>query len=145
VTLEKLHLAIQDYMGWENKRDYSFSVRRGFTFSSKNEERHPKLATLADLGLAKGASFKYAYNLTPRGWKHTVTLLDESYAPPTARESRLVDGARACPPEKSGGPQAYMKILEILKNPEHAKYRKTVRLVGENFDPQEMNGYLFHF
>ncbi len=37
---------------------------------------------------------------------------------------RVVDGARACPPEDSGGSYGYADLVEILAKPRHKEYRQ---------------------
>ena len=46
-----------------------------------------------------------------------------------------LDGERACPPEDSGGPHGYSRLLGIIANPEHAEYRETIKWLRSNFRP----------
>lgn len=46
-----------------------------------------------------------------------------------------VGGARACPPEDSGGPHGYENLLEQLADPKHEEHDSSVTWVGGHFDP----------
>jgi len=45
-------------------------------------------------------------------------------------------GARACPPEDSGGPIGYQRLLEILADPRHPEHEDLRDWVGEYFKPE---------
>ena len=63
--------------------------------------------------LRKGASLIYTYDFGDN-WVHSVVLEDIVLIEPDTKYPRVLDGARACPPEDSGGPYAYADLLEIL-------------------------------
>ncbi len=46
-----------------------------------------------------------------------------------------ISGARACPPEDSGGPPGYEQLLATLSDPESEEYPDAKRWVGRRFDP----------
>jgi hypothetical protein len=46
-----------------------------------------------------------------------------------------IDGARACPPEDSGGAWGYAEKLEALKSPNHEESERLREWLGEDFDP----------
>jgi hypothetical protein len=58
-------------------------------------------------------------------------LEDEESSPPAC-----IDGARACPPEDSGGPFGYSEKLLALANPEDDENDELREWMGEDFDPE---------
>lgn len=58
---------------------------------------------------------------------------------PNTKYPRVVDGARACPPEDSGGPYGYADLVEILSKPRHKEHRQMREWAGKNFDPEKFS------
>ena len=58
-------------------------------------------------------------------------VLDDDEASPPA----CIDGARACPPEDSGGPWGYSDKLEALANQNDEDGEALRDWMGEDFDP----------
>jgi hypothetical protein len=48
---------------------------------------------------------------------------------------RLVDGARACPPEDCGGFPGYHELVEVLADPTHVEYAERIEWLGGEWDP----------
>lgn len=48
----------------------------------------------------------------------------------------LTGGARACPPEDSGGPSGYTELLEVLANPAASGYVEMRDWVGGEIDAE---------
>jgi hypothetical protein len=49
---------------------------------------------------------------------------------------RCTAGARACPPDDSGGFPGYENLLHILGNPKHQEHADMLEWVGGPFDPE---------
>ncbi|MFP3714916.1 IS1096 element passenger TnpR family protein [Puerhibacterium sp. TATVAM-FAB25] len=100
LPLRDLHRALQLAMGWSGTRRHVFEGR-------------PESGVRLDEVLARpGDTVGYVYGLAD-AWRHTVRL--EEVRPAPARQMgdddgpavRLLDGARACPPEDVGGVVGY--------------------------------------
>jgi hypothetical protein len=136
-SLARLHEIIQETMGWQNYHLYEFSIR-GERFEAPDPEAIGKDATAAklkDLRLEMGESFQYTYDFGD-DWCHEILL--EDYLP--AEQNRLypacIGGARACPPEDSGGAGRYAELLQILQNPEDPDFADMMAWVGDDFNPE---------
>ncbi len=71
-------------------------------------------------------------------WRHQIKIEkitdDESQVTPYC-----LDGARACPPEDSGGPWGYQNNLKVLADPDHEDYQDVIEWMGDKFDPEKFN------
>jgi hypothetical protein len=99
-TLYDLHCVIQAAMGWENCHLHDFTIKRQrYVVPDSEEFGNPLDDDFGD------------------SWNHIIVvekiLEDAENLPP-----RCIDGARACPPEDSGGPWGYSEKLEALANPD---------------------------
>ena len=50
-----------------------------------------------------------------------------------------LEGARACPPEDSGGIWGYPDFVEAIQNPDHERHQELLEWVGGRFDPNEFD------
>ena len=123
-----LHLAIQGAMGWMDTHLFMFAC----TYSNGQEQcrigypdphsrRGPQDLVawrhwLRDFKDEISFPMLYLYDFGD-GWEHSLNLVREIPAEVGARYPKLVDGARACPPEDCGGPPGYQELVE---NPDHA-------------------------
>ncbi len=146
-TLGELHTAIQISMGWSDSHLHRFELgNRAFEAIHDGFEPEPRVedenAILLDsLGLSKGDSLFYEYDFGD-GWRHEISV--EAILDSDALFPLLENGARACPPEDSGGPFAYIELLEILSDPDHEEYESMTEWLGgffdsEAFDAQAIN------
>lgn len=150
-TFWDLHVAIQDAMGWTDCHLHVFQIpdpssNRRLEFGIPDEEL-PE----ADRRELPGWEYPIADYFTPANpdaiyvydfgdnWRHAVTL--EGILPKVkwGRYPRLLEGARACPPEDCGGPYGYARLLRILGNPRHKDHGDMRAWVGEGFDPEAFN------
>ncbi len=133
-TLFELHCAIQVAMGWEDCHLHDFEIKRqryavpnGDDFGGPLDETQARLHDVAGLR----TKIRYQYDFGD-SWNHVVVvekiLADTEVAPPVC-----TDGARACPPEDSGGPWGYSEKLEALADPDSEELRDWM---GEDFDPE---------
>lgn len=139
VSLRDLHRIFQAAMGWEDYHLYSFEVR-GLEYGEEDpdgwlEFRDPGIR-LREVAPVEGVSFRYTYDFGDE-WVHRVTVEGVGPAEADTAYPRLLDGARACPPEDSGGPWGYTEILDALADPDHDEHDRWRVWVGEDFDPSE--------
>jgi hypothetical protein len=136
-NLHKFHKIIQRAMGWRNSHLYIFEVDR-----ERYAEPHPewdidildsRKKTLAEMFTGGRKAFVYDYDMGD-GWRHDIELVKAVECEPGAKP-RVLDGARACPPEDSGGPPGYMNLLVTLSDPQSEDYRDMMDWLGGPFDP----------
>jgi hypothetical protein len=140
IKLDRLHLAIQIAMGWENYHLYEFRTRAGrWGIPDPDLGDYDVLsaeqATLAELLQRSGVkTFQYVYDFGD-DWEHTVKV--EAVAPgePDALYPRLLEAQRACPPEDCGGPWDYAEYLEAISDPQHERHEDLIGWRGPGFDP----------
>jgi len=85
-----------------------------------------------------GESLLYTYDFGD-GWAHAVVLEDIPPAEQQAKYPRIVEGARACPPEDAGGPRGYTRLIDILAKPKHKQHSLMREWVGKSFDPERFS------
>ena len=138
IKLGRLHRVLQAVMGWEDCHLHQFvagDIMYGTpdpTFPDEiRSERNVRLDKIASAGDA----LIYEYDFGD-GWIHRLEI-EKTLAPePKVRYPRCLDGARACPPEDSGGPPGYENLLEILQDPGHEEFEETCEWAGDDFDPE---------
>ena len=138
ITLSRLHKIIHAVTGWENDHRHEFAIAGTHYGRPDSEEGLPVRSDahirLDALPLTPGTSFNYRYDSADH-WGITVKVEKMLPADPHAHYPRVLGGARAFPPENSGGAPGYENFLEALSDPidpEHEKYRSRV---GEDFEP----------
>jgi hypothetical protein len=118
-TFGDLHEAIQDSFGWESDHLYEFRDKKGrqtiarADFEGAGDEGSPTVdeVDLAFFFKKKGTKCQYVYDFGDN-WQHAVELKGVVELPDTFGR-RLLDGARACPPEDCGGIWGYEQCCEI--------------------------------
>jgi hypothetical protein len=142
ITLKRLHELIQVVAGWEDKHLHEFAIAEKRYGAPAPREVVPvqneALFRLHSLPLSEGTSFTYVYDF---GDHREIEVKVEGVLPrdPGGVYPFVLDGARAFPPEDSGGVPGYEILLEALSDPgdpEHEEYR---RWVGEDFDPERFD------
>jgi hypothetical protein len=136
-TLLDLHCAIQVAMGWEDCHLHDFEIKRQrYALPDADDFGSPLDETKASLRDVAGprAKIRYQYDFGD-SWNHVIVvekiLEDTEVAPPIC-----TDGARACPPEDSGGPWGYSEKLQALADPEDEDNEELRDWMGEDFDPE---------
>jgi hypothetical protein len=145
ITLHRLHLVLQDMMGWTNSHLYRFDIG-GVQYSIPDPEddfydlhfvdsRRTKLSKVV---LREKAKFAYEYDFGD-SWEHQIQV--EKILPPEsgAQYPVCLAGKRACPPEDCGGIWGYEELLEIITDPLHEEYHETIEWLGGSFDPEEFD------
>lgn len=142
VTLHRLHLILQDVMGWTNSHLYRFQIG-----AKEYAEPHPdnefneldfknsRRTKLGRLVTKKGSTFLYEYDFGD-SWLHELVVEDILEHKPNIRYPACLAGERACPPEDCGGIYGYAELLEVISDPEHEEYPDTITWLGGRFDPE---------
>lgn len=153
VTLHRLHLILQEVMGWTNSHLYRFQIgTKEYGEPDPDNEFNElyfinsKRAKLGQTVATKGDTFAYEYDFGD-SWIHKLLVEDILQPVPGARYPVCLEGERACPPEDCGGPWGYSRLLGIIVNPEHDEYEETITWLGGHFNPavfsiREVNRHL---
>lgn len=136
VTLHRLHLILQDVMGWTNSHLYKFQIgTKEYGEPDQDNEfneldfKNSRRAKLGRLVTNKGDVFLYEYDFGD-SWNHILLVEEILDSQPGCRYPVCLDGDRACTPEDCGGTYGYAELLEIIKNPHHKEYRSTMTWLG---------------
>lgn len=139
VTLYKLHRIIQVAMGWQDYHLFQFNVK-GFNIGEPDAD-YPgtwlpaKAFRLWHVLQAAPREFSYEYDFGD-SWRHIVRVGKAVKPDEDTRYPLCLDGARACPPEDSGGAGGYAQLLEALADPTHPEHHDYRVWAGEDFDPE---------
>jgi hypothetical protein len=136
-SLAKLHLILQDVMGWSNSHLYALRIGKKSYEDPDPEARgaNARRVSLDQLKLRQGDEFEYDYDFGD-DWRHI--LLVEAVVPPMpgAQYPVCLDGQRACPPEDCGGVSGYANILEALEHPADPEFREVLEWLDPGYDPE---------
>ena len=84
-----------------------------------------------------GSKFVYQYDFGD-SWEHPIVV--EKIAEDVQTDGPVcVDGARACPPEDSGGAWGYLEKLEALASPDDDEETSSLREWMGDFDPERFD------
>jgi hypothetical protein len=139
ISLETFHDVLQIAFGWQNSHLHDFEVGEvRFGMADVEDELFSVDERGAPLGAVArvGSVFLYRYDFGD-DWEHTVTV--ERFIEGGARTLECLDGARACPPEDSGGTSGYAALLEGLADPQHEEHDDMRRWVGRRFDSEKFD------
>jgi pRiA4b ORF-3-like protein len=139
-TLFELHGVIQIAMGWEDCHLHDFTIsRRRYALPSGDDFDEPIDEERTRLGEVIGAGSKFVYQYDfGDSWEHAVVV--EKITDDVEIDSPLcVGGARACPPEDSGGAWGYFEKLEALANPDDDEENGYLREWMGDFDPERFD------
>jgi hypothetical protein len=138
-TLGKLHLIIQEAMGWYNYHLHQFMINGieygqpnpSFDFNVMDEDKVPLSRVISE----EKFKFRYEYDFGD-GWEHDILV--EKILPRDRKElyPLCIKGKRACPPEDCGGIWGYQELLETIQNPDHPEYESLMEWLPEDFDPE---------
>ncbi len=139
ITLHKLHLIIQEAMGWTDSHLHQFIIG-GMYYGEPTPDNDFEMADESRVKLNKvikneKAKFRYEYDFGDN-WQHQL-LLEKILLPESGvHYPRCVTGKRNCPPEDCGGIWGYADLLEALKNPDHPEHKDMLEWIGGEFDPE---------
>ena len=141
ITLHRLHLTLQEVMGWTNSHLYRFKIStkeygepdfdNEFNGLDFKDSRRTKLDRL---GINIGDMFLYEYDFGD-SWIHELFVENIVKPEPDQQLPVCLAGERACPPEDCGGPFGYAELLEIISNPDHEEYQDKMTWLGDEFCP----------
>jgi len=146
VTLHRLHLILQDVMGWTNSHLYRFDIG-GIEYSIPDpveddfnelhfvDSRRTKLSKVVS---REKATFTYEYDFGD-SWEHQIVVEKILPAEPGGQYPVCLAGIRACPPEDCGGVWGYEELLEVISDPLHEEYESMMEWLGGSFDPEEFD------
>jgi hypothetical protein len=140
ITLGELHFVLNETMGWNCSHLHSFAISER-TFGDPQldpdgelhfeDGRCVSLESLLDVR----QTLLYEYDFGD-SWEHEVLIekrveLDTRFCYPLC-----IGGERACPPEDSGGPFGYVRMLESLAQPKDTEHDEFLAWLGGYFDPE---------
>ena len=143
-TFWDLHMAIQDVMGWEDAHLHAFQVtsddRQITEIGVPNPDDDMEVQAGWDIPITAFLSkprktLRYLYDFGD-SWEHKVTLEKIMVREPEGVYPACVGGARACPPEDSGGPFGYQYKLDVLMDQNHEDYERIQGWMGDDFDAE---------
>jgi Plasmid pRiA4b ORF-3-like protein len=132
--LDHLHRVIQELFGWQDYHLYRFEIGDQ-EYEAPGPESTAEDSTevsLGQLGLRTGDTFTYVYDFGD-DWELEISILETPLINHETSYPYCVDGARAGPPEDSGGPHGYTQLLEILASPSHPDFREMTDWIGPGF------------
>ena len=139
-TLLDLHHVIQIAMGWEDCHLHDFTIqRKRYALPSEedfDDSADERTVKLRDVVARARSKFIYQYDFGD-GWYHTI-VVEKTADDTVTKVPMCVDGARACPPEDSGGPWGYIEKLEALSNPSDSDTEYLREWMGD-FDPEKFD------
>jgi hypothetical protein len=140
ITLGKLHLVLNEVMGWTCSHLHSFVLRdRSFGDPRLDadrelgfeDERKVKLESL----VGEKQSLRYDYDFGD-SWTHEVLVEKRLEADERVCYPLCIGGARACPPEDCGGVPGYARLVAALADSDNAEHNELLTWVGGHFDPE---------
>lgn len=146
-TLHQLHRVLQIAFSRLDYHLYAFEVgKRRFESPDPEAEYETEDSTairLRDLKLSAGSEFTYVYDFGD-DWEHDIRV-EKVLGMPAERgpdwSPRLLDGARAAPPEDAGGPHGYATMLEALRDPEHPEHDEYRQWLPRSYDPERFDAW----
>ena len=153
----KLHMAIQDAMGWTDSHLHQFVI-----FSPKTQqqeiiatqyddawesekdmldEKKEKVEQYFSLENKK-AIYEYDFG---DDWIHDILLEKILPAEIGIKYPLCIAGERACPPEGCGGIWSYQSLLEILKDKQLPEYDEVLEWIGNDYNPEEFDSAAVKF
>ncbi len=140
ISLDRLHSAVQEAMGWTNSHLHEFSVR-GRRYGQPDPEEpdaaleHEWKVTLREVAPTEGLSFEYLYDFGD-GWTHEILVESIAAQEKGLRYPVCLAGERHCPPEDCGGPPGYAEFVEAIRDPDHPQHDEMLEWTGKAFDPE---------
>lgn len=140
-TLRKLHHFIQAAFGWNSSHLHEFEkglnrylpLDAEFMHMHDNalDDRRTKLRRV----LKDSDRLRYLYDFGD-SWQHVIAVERIEPTDITGSWCEVLDGARACPPEDSGGVPGYLQLLEAIQQSDTEAGREILAWAGQQFDPE---------
>jgi len=143
LTFLQLHQVIQAAMGWGDYHMHQFELasprlfigtqsKDGLFFDAGPSMLPERTTRLADV-LERKRKFRYWYDFGDDWW-HTLAVEKRLPGEPDGPPAELLAGEGACPPEDSGGPWGYPRMLATAADPAHPEHEDIREWLGD-FDP----------
>jgi hypothetical protein len=118
MTLQQLHLIVQELMGSDNYHIYSWTVA-GVDYGQSQPDFHVHSENSVKLTqVVKGENFNFSYTYDFRdSWEHELLVEKELLSSPDTKYPVCITGNCACPPEDCGASWGYAELLEIIADP----------------------------
>lgn len=137
IELSKLHDVLQIVMGWSGAFRHAFTIG-GIGYESSeghNNASTPESDTSLGNALNGAGEFIYMYDFEDR-WQHRAVVESVQEMEALSSFPLCLDGGRACPPERVGGIDGYMHLLEVITDPGSDEYANATRWMGRAFTPE---------
>jgi len=143
LSLRELHHVLQIAFGWTDSHLHEFEIggkHYGIPDPLEDigepplDEQNYQLHEL----LQNGSRAEYLYDFGD-SWRHDIVVEDEEAAKRSAPKAECLAGARACPPEDSGGAHRYEELLEAVADPTNKRRRELLEWVGPYFAPEQFD------
>lgn len=123
VSLEQLHVVLQEAMGWEGGHLHEFRTER------KRSKRLDQAVRVP------GDQLAYEYDFGD-GWYHVLTVEEVRVRESSEPVAVVLDGGRACPPEDVGGIFTYNEVVRALDGQQaDADIGEVLEWLPGGFDP----------
>ncbi|MCY7402467.1 MAG: plasmid pRiA4b ORF-3 family protein [Nocardioides sp.] len=148
LVLADLHEVLQTVMGWTDSHLHQFLIGperdhgvRPFLTDFAEEQGddgiHERGVRLDQVLAEVGDVLLYDYDFGD-GWEHEIRVEEVRPYDAAAPTARVLDGARACPPEDCGGIPGYEEVLDALASrasPDE-RQRELLDWLGDDYDPE---------
>ena len=142
LQLTQLHEALLAVMGWHGTHVFEFIVD-GTHYSDPELDDEGEMSDAAGIrlndALTRGDGvLQYIYDWGDY-WQHVVKQID--FRPRKSGEAvaKILDGARACPPEDVGGIGGYRDFLTAVTNPDHPEHQDSLEWAGGPWDAEHFD------
>lgn len=144
LPLSVLHPILQVALGWEDRHLHEWRI--GDTYYGPDPEQDDvedeSGVILAEVA-PPDSMLHYEYDLGD-GWEHLIEVVSVEPYDATVPPLAVLDGARAVPPEDSGGPTGYEHLLAALANPSDLDHEDAVVAFGDSLDPEAFDRTLLN-
>ena len=145
ITLDILHLSIQDAMGWQDEHLHLF-IDGNKQYGSHDpdwDEFGAEYGDECEVQLRQVLSrpnktLLYEYDFGD-SWQHTIKLEEIKSVEEVEDSPFCLGGERACPPENCGGIPGYYHLLAVMADPNHKEYEDMSLWFGGVFDPDAIS------
>lgn len=140
LTLLDLHFVIQTAMGWENEHLHDFMIgkqRYCLPDDSSFGKTHDEMEAVLKEVAPRGKKIRYQYDFGD-SWYHLI-VVEKVSDDPELTIPKCLDGARACPPEDSGGVHGYEAALAALAGSDEEERERASEMLGDDFDPESFD------
>jgi hypothetical protein len=140
-TLDRVHMVIQEAMGWQECHLHSFRIAGGeygmpdpdYALDTLDE----RAFRLGDL-VKPGEVIEYQYDFGD-DWRHELSIDAAEEAAADVVYPACTAGEGACPPEDSGGPPGFADLKAVLAGPPGQERDEMRTWAGEDYDAKRFD------